>query len=138
MCILFFSFFSYSTLRAASLVESFASDQKLEFEVPQRRIIKDKMLCETSLYFLLGSLALAFFVCTQFLSGKPKYALEKKNKSKTLPPLLQCGYLIPGLGGLIKFVKGKSLVSLLLTHRLTDRQTDRHTYIQEALFVCQL
>jgi sterol 14-demethylase len=64
------------------------------------------MTLETSLYLLLGSLALGFFLCMQFLAGKPKYALEGKHKSKLIPPLLKCGYLIPGLGGLIKFVKG--------------------------------
>jgi len=54
--------------------------------------------------YVLGAFAAIGFVCLQFLAGKPKYAVEK-DKRKILPPLMDCG-LIPGIGGLVKFVQG--------------------------------
>ncbi len=57
------------------------------------------------LYFLVATVVAAIFVCTQYLAGKPKFALPEKDWKKRLPPLMNCG-LVPGLGGLIKFIKG--------------------------------
>ena len=57
-------------------------------------------------YYLLGSVLVLAFVCTQYLAGKPKYAIPTKDKKKGLPPLMDCG-AVPGIGGLIKFVQGK-------------------------------
>lgn len=54
--------------------------------------------------YVLGAFAAIGFVCLQFLAGKPKYAVGK-DKRKILPPLMDCG-LIPGIGGLVKFVQG--------------------------------
>ena len=63
-------------------------------------------------YYVLATAMVAVFVCVQFLAGKPKYAVPQKGgeKKKKLPPLMDCG-LIPGIGGLVKFVKGESITS---------------------------
>ena len=66
------------------------------------------------LYLVLGVFVAASFVCSFFLSGKPKYASsvsftdekDGKKKKRKLPPLMDCGYVVPGIGGLVKFVQG--------------------------------